>query len=1533
MKQKLQKWFAAVLTFCLVLGMVQIPSVSADAAAADGVIDTSEEGYEIVRYFTGTDTSVTAAQTKNERLEDFFLGTESMTWSVEFQTTGTGLQSLLALNTSDKYYVLYIKSGKLAFEVRGGQTVGQTSGTNYADGSWHTAVLDIRKNGKTTLTVDGEQLAEADTAAGTCIADWTPTAFTIGGVTGYGTAAQTAGWTFSGSMRNIVLKKAVAVAGSTPVLRVVNPEKGGTVAGAGTLESGSVCLTYRLAEEAEGVVSLLAFEEDIELALDLSANAVVISADGASASVPVRNTALNTEKWHNITATMDGSTVSVYVDGVLAGSQGFAKAVNTSVLHFGGEFYISAAELYEIVLSEGQIAELHEATLSQTYPDGTPKMEGYSKTPNKAIFNAYFDGSTCYRIPAIVTSKKTGTVVASIDKRWNGWADVGVIDSVVRRSEDNGTTWGPVISVIDLSDSYAYTVDPAILVDNDETSAHYGRIYMLVDMFPSNIGFAAAKQGTGYTEVDGKKYLKLTDNAGNSYTVRENGIVYDSTGAKTAYQVETEDKGPFTNLGELFKDGVRVGNIYKNSELKAFETCYLWLTYSDDDGITWSTPKDLTPMVKSEWMKFCGTGPGMGLKLQSGRLVFPTYCTNGAGKQSSFNIYSDDDGETWHQGGSPNNGGNMQTATGELTESCIVQLDNGHLIQFMRSYAGSVSSSVSTDEGKTWGTVTTNGIIDPYCQMSAVHYPGLLTDPRDGQEKEAVIFSNPSPERPYSGNGREKGRVRIAFVNEDDTLDWAYAKMIEDGKYLYSSLTVMNNGEIGLIYENESANMTAAAFTSFSPQYLMDENVYESTPIPTGIRTAVFDADGMETDTLQAGSQIRIEVSYEQNVFAAGDVTLNVQVGDETKEAVLIGNVSSDTLAFLYTVEEGDQGKVTAKAEVNVKENGAAETIYNVSLIADPFVTKETVVGVIAEANPVVTMEELPTAGMTATAGSEYAGGTEGPASNVLDGNLNTHWHSNYPADNVSNGGRSKHWITIALGGMRLVDTLKYTPRSGQLNGTVTEYQIEISTDGTNFVPVARGTWQKNADVKIAAFGGAVLASHVKFRVLETNDDWASAGEIRITGTADTSAGTDKTELLQTLLEYADYKDSVEFAGLAESIASAQELAADLKAEKNELDAAAENIALAVAKARTEANEKLPMLLDAAEVKKQEDYTISSWSAYAEALKAARAVNEASSDAEVLKAYRALAAAEEALVMREAAAEALRNEFADLLSEMGLVKKEDYTAESWEAFEAALLEGQRLYEAGNAAQHTAQIYAAMSKIRDAKAALVTVSAKEHQETLAAAAKAAESAKAVIAKGQGRYTSASWKNYTDAYDKLAAAVKAEADTAVLKSLMNALNTAAAGLKTETVRPETLKQGKVYTIGAFKYKVTSVSKKTVTLTGTTDKKKLKTLNIKKTVKILGVTCKITAVGTKVFKNCRSLKKVIVGENVVTIGKQAFAGCSKLKTISVKSKKIKTVYSKAFKGIYKKAVIKVPKSKRAAYKKKFARKGQASGVKIKS
>ena len=144
-------------------------------------------------------------------------------------------------------------------------------------------------------------------------------------------------------------------------------------------------------------------------------------------------------------------------------------------------------------------------------------------------------------------------------------------------------------------------------------------------------------------------------------------------------------------------------------------------------------------------------------------------------------------------------------------------------------------------------------------------------------------------------------------------------------------------------------------------------------------------------------------------------------------------------------------------------------------------------------------------------------------------------------------------------------------------------------------------------------------------------------------------------------------------------------------------------------------------------------------------------------------------------------------------------------------------------------------------------------------------------------------------------------------------------------------KTVKKGTKLIVGTNTFVVTNVKAKTVSYKGTKNKKVAK-ITIPATVKSGKQVYKVTAIADNAFKNNKKIKTVVVGKNVRTIGKKAFYGCKNLKKITVQSSIIKKVGAKAFKGINKKAVIKVPSKKYKAYKKVFKGKGQAKTVTIK-
>ncbi|MBO6015671.1 MAG: leucine-rich repeat protein [Lachnospiraceae bacterium] len=132
---------------------------------------------------------------------------------------------------------------------------------------------------------------------------------------------------------------------------------------------------------------------------------------------------------------------------------------------------------------------------------------------------------------------------------------------------------------------------------------------------------------------------------------------------------------------------------------------------------------------------------------------------------------------------------------------------------------------------------------------------------------------------------------------------------------------------------------------------------------------------------------------------------------------------------------------------------------------------------------------------------------------------------------------------------------------------------------------------------------------------------------------------------------------------------------------------------------------------------------------------------------------------------------------------------------------------------------------------------------------------------------------------------------------------------------------LKKGTSFTVGGNCYKITKVSadKAEAAFTGNVDKKK-KSITIPASVKYQKVTIKVTSVASKALKGRTALTSVTVGKHVTSIGSNAFYGCKKLKTITLKGSGIKTFGKNCIKNIHKKATIKCPKSVRKRYKSKL-------------
>lgn len=216
------------------------------------------------------------------------------------------------------------------------------------------------------------------------------------------------------------------------------------------------------------------------------------------------------------------------------------------------------------------------------------------------------------------------------------------------------------------------------------------------------------------------------------------------------------------------------------------ETGQLLLVKSEDDGKTWSEPINLTKELKKKEWHILFNGPGSGITMENGTLVFAGQYWDKNGMPHSTIIYSKDHGKTWHVG---------TGAKPNTTEAQVVQLSNGTLMLNMRdNRGGSRSVYITDDMGKTWTKHPTSrqALREPVSMASINQFP----PGEDKNRKEWLFFSNP--------NSTEARKNMTIKLSTDDGMTWPNEYWIllnEKVGYGYSSLTVIDENTIGILYE------------------------------------------------------------------------------------------------------------------------------------------------------------------------------------------------------------------------------------------------------------------------------------------------------------------------------------------------------------------------------------------------------------------------------------------------------------------------------------------------------------------------------------------------------------------------------------------------------------------------------------------------------------------------------------------------------------------------------------------------------------
>ena len=219
------------------------------------------------------------------------------------------------------------------------------------------------------------------------------------------------------------------------------------------------------------------------------------------------------------------------------------------------------------------------------------------------------------------------------------------------------------------------------------------------------------------------------------------------------------------------------------------QTAQLMIVSSDDDGITWSAPVNITRQVKQEEWYFTLQGPGRGICMKNGTLVFPVQHIGTDRIPRAGIMYSRDGGKTW---------ATHSPAAYNTTESAVAELPDGTLMLSMRNNRKTGRIVATTrDYGRSWNLHGSTGrLVEPVCMASLISVPAA----ENCIGKNLMLFSNPAVPQ-----GRHHMTVKSSL---DDGNTWSEGLLIdEDDNWGYSCLTMIDRETVGILYESSAAQL------------------------------------------------------------------------------------------------------------------------------------------------------------------------------------------------------------------------------------------------------------------------------------------------------------------------------------------------------------------------------------------------------------------------------------------------------------------------------------------------------------------------------------------------------------------------------------------------------------------------------------------------------------------------------------------------------------------------------------------------------
>lgn len=232
------------------------------------------------------------------------------------------------------------------------------------------------------------------------------------------------------------------------------------------------------------------------------------------------------------------------------------------------------------------------------------------------------------------------------------------------------------------------------------------------------------------------------------------------------------------------------------------ETGQFILVKSTDDGLSWSEPINITGQIKDPAWQLLLQGPGRGITMSNGTLVFPAQFKADIGVKAldggqytchSTIVYSRDGGETWHIG---------TGAKTNTTEAQVAELSDGSLMLNMRDDRNRTDKgatngravAVTRDMGKTWTvhSSSNSALPEPNCMAGLISGDFNI----DGVKKRILFFSNP--------NDKESRIHMTVKASTDEGVTWpgeAWIQLYGPSGYGYSCLTMVDENHLGILYE------------------------------------------------------------------------------------------------------------------------------------------------------------------------------------------------------------------------------------------------------------------------------------------------------------------------------------------------------------------------------------------------------------------------------------------------------------------------------------------------------------------------------------------------------------------------------------------------------------------------------------------------------------------------------------------------------------------------------------------------------------